>query len=50
MFACTEEDENLDAMDEARAESKARLRRVKEIRANKFAAHLLIPGGLMRDV
>ncbi len=50
VFACTEDDQNLDAMDEARAESKARLRRVKEIRANKFAAHLLMPDGLVRDV
>ena len=50
VFACTEDDENLDVMDESRAESKAWLRRVKEIRANKFAAHLLMPEGLVRDI
>ncbi|HTW85408.1 MAG TPA: ImmA/IrrE family metallo-endopeptidase [Candidatus Sulfotelmatobacter sp.] len=50
VFACTEDDESLNTMDEARAESKAWLRKVKEIRANKFAAHLLMPEGLVRDV
>jgi Zn-dependent peptidase ImmA (M78 family) len=50
VFACTEEDESLDTMDEARAESKARARKVKEIRANKFAAFLLMPEGLVREV
>jgi Zn-dependent peptidase ImmA (M78 family) len=50
VFACTEDDERLDTMDEARAESRAWLRRVKEIRANKFAAHLLMPEGLVRDI
>jgi Zn-dependent peptidase ImmA (M78 family) len=46
MFECTEEDEGLGVMDERRAG----LRRKKEIRANKFAAHLLMPEGLVRDV
>jgi Zn-dependent peptidase ImmA (M78 family) len=31
-------------------ELKAGLRRKKEIRANKFAAHLLMPDGLVREV
>lgn len=50
IFGCTEEDEDLSSMDEVRAESQAKLRRVKEIRANKFASHLLMPGGLVRQV
>jgi Zn-dependent peptidase ImmA (M78 family) len=45
-FECTEEDENLGVMDEL----KAGLRRKKEIRANQFAAHLLMPEGLVREV
>jgi Zn-dependent peptidase ImmA (M78 family) len=46
MFECTEEDEGLGLMDER----QAGLRRKKEIRANKFAAHLLMPEGLVREV
>jgi Zn-dependent peptidase ImmA (M78 family) len=46
LFECTEEDEGFGLMDERRAG----LRRKKEIRANKFAAHLLMPEGLVREV
>jgi Zn-dependent peptidase ImmA (M78 family) len=46
IFGCTEDDESFSAMDEL----KAGLRRKKEIRANQFAAHLLMPEGLVREV
>lgn len=46
VFGCTEEDEDLDTMNELRAG----LRRRKEIRANKFAANLLMPEGLVKEV
>jgi len=45
-FECTEEDENLSVMDE----SRAGLRRKREIRANQFAANLLLPEGLVREI
>jgi Zn-dependent peptidase ImmA (M78 family) len=46
LFGCTEEDELLDSMNEL----KSGLRRKKEIRANKFAANLLMPEGLVKEV
>lgn len=46
VFGCTFEDEDLRDMDERRAG----LRRRKEIRANQFAAHLLMPEDLVREV
>jgi Zn-dependent peptidase ImmA (M78 family) len=46
IFGCTEEDQSLGSMDEL----KAGLRQKKERRANKFAAHLLMPEGLVREV
>jgi Zn-dependent peptidase ImmA (M78 family) len=45
-FECTADDEGLADMDER----AAGLRRRKEIRANQFAAHLLMPEGLVREV
>lgn len=45
-FECTGDDDSLADMDER----IAGLRRRKEIRANKFAAHLLMPEGLVREV
>jgi len=45
IFGCTEEDQSLRSMDEL----KAGLRQKKEKRANKFAAHLLMPEGLVRE-
>jgi len=45
-FECTPEFENLTGADER----MAGLRKRKEIRANKFAAHLLMPEGLVREV
>jgi Zn-dependent peptidase ImmA (M78 family) len=46
IFGCTEEDQSLGSMDEL----KAGLRHKKEIRANKFATHLLMPAGLVHEV
>jgi len=46
IFGCTEEDEKMAVVDEL----KAGLRRKKEIRANQFAANLLMPEGLVREV
>jgi Zn-dependent peptidase ImmA (M78 family) len=46
MFGCIEEDEKLGPADEL----KDGLRRKKEIRANQFAAHLLMPEGLVREI
>ena len=45
-FECTGDDDSLADMDER----IAGLRRRKEIRANNFAAHLLMPEGLVREV
>jgi Zn-dependent peptidase ImmA (M78 family) len=45
-YECTVDDEGLSDVDER----KAGLRRVKEIRANQFAAHLLMPEGLVREI
>ena len=45
-FECTGDDDSLADMDER----IAGLRRRKEIRANNFAAHLLMPEGLVRKV
>ncbi len=45
-FECTSDDEGFADMDER----MAGLRRRKEIRANQFAAHLLMPEGLVREV
>ena len=46
IFGCTQEDQRLASMDEL----KVGPRHKKEIRANKFAAHLLMPEGLVREV
>ncbi|MFZ1125735.1 MAG: ImmA/IrrE family metallo-endopeptidase [Candidatus Baltobacteraceae bacterium] len=46
MFGCTSEDEDLHNMDERHAG----YRRLKEILANKFAANLLMPEGLVRQI
>ncbi len=46
MFECTAGDEDLKFMDERRAAHRRR----KEIRANQFAANLLMPGDLVREV
>ncbi len=46
LFGCTDEDQSLGSMDEL----MAGLRRKKEIRANKFATHLLMPEGLVHEV
>lgn len=45
-FECTEDDEKLGVMED----SKAGVRRRREIRANQFAASLLMPEGLVREV
>lgn len=46
IFECVADDESLALMDER----TAGLRRRKEIRANQFAAHLLMPDGLVQDI
>jgi Zn-dependent peptidase ImmA (M78 family) len=46
MFECTQDDEDLKQMDERRAGRRRR----KEIRANQFAASLLMPEDLVRQV
>jgi Zn-dependent peptidase ImmA (M78 family) len=46
ILGCTEEDQSFGLMNER----TAGLRRRKEIRANQFAAHLLMPDGLVREV
>jgi Zn-dependent peptidase ImmA (M78 family) len=46
MFECTADDEDLKKMDEHRAGRRRR----KEIRANQFAANLLMPDELVREV
>lgn len=46
IFGCNEEDQSFGSMNEL----QAGLRRKKEIRANQFAAHLLMPTGLVREV
>lgn len=46
ILGCDAEDQGFGLMNEL----KAGLRRKKEIRANQFAAHLLMPDGLVREV